>query len=228
MELREALTFDDVLLVPGASEVLPATADTRTRLTGTVMLGIPLLSAAMDTVTESRMAIAMAQAGGIGVVHRNLGVEEQAAEVQRVKRFVSGIVYAPVTLRPDQTLADAKALQERYRITGFPVVDGSGVVLGIVTNRDMRFATDDRTPVSAVMTSENLAMLREPADLGEAKGMMQARRIEKLLVVDEGGRLTGMLTLKDTEQAVLNPHAAKDDRGRLRVAARGRPWRHGG
>jgi len=219
MELREALTFDDVLLVPGASEVLPATADTRTRLTGTVMLGIPLLSAAMDTVTESRMAIAMAQAGGIGVVHRNLGVEEQAAEVQRVKRFVSGIVYAPVTLRPDQTLADAKALQERYRITGFPVVDGSGVVLGIVTNRDMRFATDDRTPVSAVMTSENLAMLREPADLGEAKGMMQARRIEKLLVVDEGGRLTGLLTLKDTEQAVLNPHAAKDDRGRLRVAA---------
>ena len=219
MELREALTFDDVLLVPGASEVLPATADTRTRLTGTVMLGIPLLSAAMDTVTELRMAIAMAQAGGIGVVHRNLGIEEQAAEVQRVKRFVSGIVYAPVTLRPDQTLADAKALQERYRITGFPVVDGRGVVVGIVTNRDMRFATDDRTPVSAVMTSENLAMLREPADLGEAKGMMQARRIEKLLVVDEGGRLTGLLTLKDTEQAVLNPHAAKDDLGRLRVAA---------
>ena len=219
MDLREAFTFDDVLLVPGASEVLPATADTRTRLTREINLQIPLLSAAMDTVTEGRMAIAMAQAGGIGVIHRNLTIEEQAAEVQRVKRFVSGVVYAPVTLRPDQTLADAKALMDRYRITGFPVVDASGVVLGIVTNRDMRFATDDRTPVSAMMTSENLAMLREPADLGEAKGMMQERRIEKLLVVDDGGRLTGLLTLKDTEQAVLNPHAAKDDLGRLRVAA---------
>ncbi|MFT3973911.1 MAG: IMP dehydrogenase [Amaricoccus sp.] len=219
MNLREALTFDDVLLVPGASEVLPATADTRTRLTREISLQIPLLSAAMDTVTEGRMAIAMAQAGGIGVIHRNLTVEEQAAEVQRVKRFVSGVVYAPVTLRPEQTLADAKALMERYRITGFPVVDSQGVVLGIVTNRDMRFAADDRTPVSAMMTSQNLAMLREPADLGEAKGMMQERRIEKLLVVDDGGRLTGLLTLKDTEQAVLNPHAAKDDLGRLRVAA---------
>ena len=219
MDLREALTFDDVLLVPGASDVLPATADTRTRLTATIGLNIPLMSAAMDTVTESRMAIAMAQAGGIGVVHRNLGIEEQAAEVQRVKRFVSGVVYAPVTLRPDQTLADAKALQERYRITGFPVVDARGVVVGIVTNRDMRFATDDKTPVSAMMTSQNLAMLHEPADLGEAKGMMQERRIEKLLVVDEGGRLTGLLTLKDTEQAVLNPLAAKDELGRLRVAA---------
>jgi IMP dehydrogenase len=219
MELREALTFDDVLLVPGASEVLPAAADTRTRLTASVSLNIPLLSAAMDTVTESRMAIAMAQAGGIGVVHRNLGTEEQAAEVQRVKRFVSGVVYAPVTLRPEQTLADAKALQERYRITGFPVVDDKGVVVGIVTNRDMRFATDDRTPVSAMMTQDNLAMLREPADLARAKGMMQERRIEKLLVVDDGGHLTGLLTLKDTEQAVLNPLAAKDDLGRLRVAA---------
>ncbi|MBB5223101.1 IMP dehydrogenase [Amaricoccus macauensis] len=219
MDLREAFTFDDVLLVPGASEVLPATADTRTRLTREISLQIPLLSAAMDTVTEGRMAIAMAQAGGVGVIHRNLGLEEQAAEVQRVKRFVSGVVYAPVTLRPDQTLADAKALMERYRITGFPVVDGNGVVVGIVTNRDMRFATDDRTPVSAMMTSENLAMLREPADLGEAKNMMQERRIEKLLVVDEGGRLNGLLTLKDTEQAVLNPLAAKDDLGRLRVAA---------
>ena len=144
MELREALTFDDVLLVPGASDVLPAAADTRTRLTPTIALNIPLISAAMDTVTEARMAIAMAQAGGIGVIHRNLDIEAQAAEVQRVKRFVSGVVYAPVTLRPDQTLKDAKALQERYRITGFPVVDERGVVLGIVTNRDMRFATRRR------------------------------------------------------------------------------------
>ena len=219
MELREALTFDDVLLVPGASEVLPGTADVRTRLTATIALNIPLMSAAMDTVTEARMAIAMAQAGGIGVIHRNLDVAAQAAEVQRVKRFVSGIVYAPVTLRPDQTLKDAKALQERYRITGFPVVDERGVVLGIVTNRDMRFASDDSTPVSAMMTAEKLALLREPADLGEAKRMMQARRIEKLLVADEGGRLTGLLTLKDIEQAVLNPQAAKDELGRLRVAA---------
>jgi IMP dehydrogenase len=219
MELREALTFDDVLLVPGASDVLPAAADTRTLVTPSIALNIPLISAAMDTVTEARMAIAMAQAGGLGVIHRNLDVEAQAAEVQRVKRFVSGIVYKPVTLRPDQTLKDAKALQERYRITGFPVVDEQGVVLGIVTNRDMRFATDDRTPVSAMMTADNLAMLREPAELGEAKSLMEARRIEKLLVVDEDGRLTGLLTIKDLEQAVLNPFATKDDRGRLRVAA---------
>jgi IMP dehydrogenase len=205
--------------VPGASDVLPATADTRTRLTAEVALNIPLVSAAMDTVTEARMAIAMAQAGGIGVIHRNLDVAAQAAEVQRVKRFVSGVVYAPVTLTPDQTLKDAKALQERYRITGFPVVDAAGVVLGIVTNRDMRFASDDCTPVRVMMTSENLAMLREPADLGAAKSLMEARRIEKLLVVDDGGRLTGLLTIKDIEQAVLNPLATKDELGRLRVAA---------
>ncbi len=219
MELREALTFDDVLLVPGASEVLPGTADTRTHLTSTIALNIPLISAAMDTVTEAKMAIALAQSGGLGVIHRNFSVEDQAAEVQRVKRFVSGVVYAPVTLRPDQTLADAKALQERYRVTGFPVVDDTGVVLGIVTNRDMRFASDNSTPVKVMMTSENLAMLREPADLGEAKSLMQARRIEKLLVLDSEGRLTGLLTIKDIEQAVLNPLACKDEFGRLRVAA---------
>jgi IMP dehydrogenase len=219
MELREALTFDDVLLVPGPSDVLPAAADTRTFVTPAIALEIPLISAAMDTVTEARMAIAMAQAGGLGVIHRNFDPEAQAAEVRRVKRFVSGVVYAPVTLRPDQTLADAKALQERYRITGFPVVDDRGVVLGIVTNRDMRFASDDATPVRVMMTSENLAMLREPADLAEAKSLMEARRIEKLLVVDAGGRLTGLLTIKDIEQAVLNPLATKDERGRLRVAA---------
>ncbi|HMQ92385.1 MAG TPA: IMP dehydrogenase [Amaricoccus sp.] len=219
MELREALTFDDVLLVPGASEVLPGGADTQTRVTPEIALNIPLISAAMDTVTEARMAIAMAQAGGLGVIHRNLDVAAQAAEVMAVKRFVSGVVYAPVTLSPDQTLADAKALQARYRITGFPVVDEAGVVLGIVTNRDMRFASDDATPVRVMMSSDNLAMLREPADLGEAKSLMAARRIEKLLVVDAGGRLTGLLTIKDIEQAVLNPLAAKDDMGRLRVAA---------
>ena len=218
MEIREALTFDDVLLVPGASVVLPTDADTRTRLSRRVALNIPLVSSAMDTVTEDRMAIAMAQAGGMGVIHRNLDIEEQARQVRRVKRFESGVVYSPVTLTPDQTLADAKALQERYNITGFPVVR-DGRVVGIVTNRDMRFANDDATPVHVMMTSDNLAMLREPADLDEAKSLMRARRIEKLLVVDENDRLTGLLTIKDIEQAVLNPNACKDELGRLRVAA---------
>ncbi len=219
MQIREALTFDDVLLVPGASSVLPATADTTTRVTRQISMNIPLLSSAMDTVTEARMAIAMAQAGGIGVIHKNLSVEEQAREVRRVKRFESGIVYNPVTLRADQTLADAQALVQRYNFTGFPVVDEQGRVVGIVTNRDMRFATSDDTPIKAMMTSDNLAMLQEPADLEEAKSLMRARRIEKLLVVDGEGKLTGLLTLKDTEQAVLNPTACKDHLGRLRVAA---------
>ncbi len=219
MEIREALTFDDVLLVPAASKVLPTTADTRTFVTRRIALNIPVLSSAMDTVTEARMAIAMAQAGGMGVVHRNLDIEAQAREVRRVKRFESGIVYNPITLKPDQTLADAKALQDRYNVTGFPVVDETGRVVGIVTNRDMRFATSDETPVRVMMTSDNLAMLTEPADLDEAKSLMKARRIEKLLVTDGQGRLTGLLTLKDTEQAVLNPTACKDQLGRLRVAA---------
>lgn len=219
MEIREALTFDDVLLVPAASRVLPSTADTRTRVTRDIRMNIPLLSSAMDTVTEARMAIAMAQAGGIGVIHRNLDIEQQAREVRRVKRFESGVVYNPVTLSPEQTLADAKELIERYNFTGFPVVDRNHRVVGIVTNRDMRFAENDATPVSAMMTSENLAVLREPADLDEARSLMRARRIEKLLVTDADGKLTGLLTLKDSEQAVLNPQACKDRLGRLRVAA---------
>jgi len=219
MEIREALTFDDVLLVPAASDVIPSTADTRTWVTRDIALNIPLLSSAMDTVTEARMAITMAQFGGMGVIHRNLDVEEQARQVRRVKRFESGIVYNPITLRPDQTLADAKTLQERYRVTGFPVVDDKGHVVGIVTNRDMRFAEDDATPVRVMMTSDNLAILVEPADREEAKNLMKARRIEKLLITDKEGRLTGLLTLKDTEQAVLNPAACKDELGRLRVAA---------
>ncbi|WP_323766842.1 IMP dehydrogenase [Marinovum sp.] len=219
MEIREALTFDDVLLVPAASNVLPNTADTTTRVTRAIGMNIPLLSSAMDTVTESRMAITMAQAGGIGVIHKNLSVEAQSREVRRVKRFESGIVYNPVTLRVDQTLADAKALVERYNFTGFPVVDEAGHVVGILTNRDMRFASSDATPVKVMMTTDNLAMLAEPADLEEAKSLMKARRIEKLLVHDGKGKLTGLLTLKDTEQAVLNPTACKDALGRLRVAA---------
>ncbi|MCV6824465.1 MULTISPECIES: IMP dehydrogenase [Halocynthiibacter] len=219
MEIREALTFDDVLLVPAASSVLPSTANTSTYVTKSIRLNIPLLSSAMDTVTEARMAIAMAQAGGMGVIHRNLSVEEQSREVRRVKRFESGIVYNPITLTPNQTLADAKELMERYRVSGFPVVDEAGRVVGIVTNRDMRFASDDKTPVSVMMTSENLAILKEPADLDEARNLMQARRIEKLLVTNDEGKLTGLLTLKDSEQAVLNPDATKDHLGRLRVAA---------
>src|SRR6056297_2633527 len=179
MEIREALTFDDVLLVPAKSSVLPSTADTRTRVTGSIDLNIPLLSSAMDTVTESGMAICMAQTGGMGVIHRNLTVEEQAREVRRVKRFESGIVYNP----------------------------------------DMRFADRDDTPVRVMMTSDNLAILQEPADREEAKSLMKARRIEKLLVTDGTGKLTGLLTLRDTEKAVLNPTACKDDLGRLRVAA---------
>jgi len=218
MEIREALTFDDVLLVPAQSSILPSTADTRTQVTKSISLNIPLLSSAMDTVTEARMAIAMAQSGGMGVIHRNLDLDEQARQVRRVKRFESGIVYNPVTLTPEQTLADAKALQDRYRVTGFPVVQDDRVV-GIVTNRDMRFATDPKTSVFEMMSTENLAILQEPADALEAKQLMAARRIEKLLVTDRAGKLTGLLTLKDLEQAVLNPSACKDDLGRLRVAA---------
>ena len=219
MQIREALTFDDVLLVPAASSVMPSTADVTTYVTKQIRMNIPLLSSAMDTVTESRMAIAMAQAGGIGVIHRNLTTEQQADQVRRVKRFESGIVYDPITLTPDQTVGDARALQARYNVTGFPVVDASGRVVGIITNRDMRFASDDRTPVKAIMTAENLAILREPADRAEAIDLMKARRIEKLLVTNGEGRLTGLLTLKDTELSVLNPLACKDELGRLRVAA---------
>ena len=219
MQIREALTFDDVLLVPAASSVMPSTADVTTHVTKQIRMNIPLLSSAMDTVTESRMAIAMAQAGGIGVIHRNLTAEQQADEVRRVKRFESGIVYDPITLTPDQTVGDARALQARYNVTGFPVVDAAGRVVGIITNRDMRFASDDRTPVKAVMTAERLAILREPADRAEAIDLMKARRIEKLLVTNAEGRLTGLLTLKDTELSVLNPLACKDELGRLRVAA---------
>jgi IMP dehydrogenase len=219
MEIREALTFDDVLLVPAASSVLPAAADTRTKITKSIELNIPLLSSAMDTVTEQKMAIAMAQSGGMGVIHRNLSIEEQARQVRRVKRFESGIVFNPITLRANQTLGDAQALQERYRVTGFPVVDPKGRLVGIVTNRDMRFANDAKTPVSTMMSSNNLAVLVEPADLLEAKLIMRERRIEKLLIVDKDNKLTGLLTLRDIDQAVLNPTACKDAIGRLRVAA---------
>ncbi len=219
MEIREALTFDDVLLVPGASEVLPADADTRTRVTPAIDLNIPLLSSAMDTVTEAEMAICMAQAGGMGVIHRNLDVREQARQVRRVKRFESGIVYNPITLAPDQTLGDAERLQEQYKITGFPVVNRDKRLVGILTNRDMRFAEDPTTPVAELMTADKLATVREPVDLEAARKLLQSRRIEKLLVVNEAGECTGLLTVKDIQKAVLNPQACKDELGRLRVAA---------
>ena len=194
MQIREALTFDDVLLVPAQSSVLPSDVDTRTQVTKEITLNIPLLSSAMDTVTEYQMAITMAQAGGIGVIHRNLEIKQQAEEVRKVKRFESGIVYNPITLRENQTLADADNLRDRYNVTGFPVVDEKGRVVGIVTNRDMRFAADSSTPVSKMMTKENLAILTEPADRRQAINLMKERRIEKLLITDKQRRLTGLLT----------------------------------
>ena len=219
MNIRDALTFDDVLLVPGKSEVMPKDADTSTNLTNKIKLNIPLLSSAMDTVTESRMAIAMAQLGGMGVIHRNLSISEQCEQVKKVKRFVSAIVHKPITLMPNQTLKDAKKLQNDYSVSGFPVVDKKNQVLGIITNRDMRFESDEKTFVSEMMTADNLAIIDDPSDLIKAKLMMRQRRIEKLLIVGQGNILEGLLTIKDLEQAVLNPIACKDKLGRLRVAA---------
>ncbi|PKP62836.1 MAG: IMP dehydrogenase, partial [Alphaproteobacteria bacterium HGW-Alphaproteobacteria-8] len=200
MKIRDAYTFDDVLLEPAASDVTPGEVDTRTFVTPGIALNIPLVSSAMDTVTEAEMAIAMAQAGGLGVIHRNLTTPEQADQVRRVKRFESGIVYNPVTLDPEQTLGDARALQRRYGVTGFPVVDAEGRLQGILTNRDMRFAEDETIPVSLLMTHENLATVREPVDLTAAKRQLQARRIEKLLVVDGHGKCVGLLTVKDIQK----------------------------
>ena len=224
MTIREALTFDDVLLVPAASEVLPGQVDTRTRLTKTVELGIPLISAAMDTVTEAGLAIAMAQAGGMGVIHKNLTNEEQAEQVRRVKRFESGMVVNPVTIAPDATLADALALMERYRISGIPVVEGAngkgaGKLVGILTNRDVRFANEPRQPVHELMTKDKLVTVREGVKPDEAKRLLHQRRIEKILVVDDAYRCVGLITVKDIEKAQKFPNACKDERGRLRVAA---------
>src|SRR5215471_19307178 len=222
--IREALTFDDVLLVPGPSEVLPGQVDTRTRLTKTVELGIPLISSAMDTVTEAGLAIAMAQAGGLGVIHKNLSIEEQAEQVRRVKKFESGMVVNPVTIGPDATLADAFALMERFRISGIPVVEGkngkgAGKLVGILTNRDVRFASDMRQPVRELMTKDKLVTAREGVDAEEAKRLLHQHRIEKILVVDDAYRCVGLITVKDIEKAQKYPNACKDERGRLRVAA---------
>ena len=219
MLIQEALTFDDVLLKPAASSVLPNQTDTRTRLTRTIDLRIPLISAAMDTVTEAAMAIAMAQAGGIGVIHKNLTAEAQANEVRRVKKFESGMVVNPVTIHPDQTLADALALMSSHQISGIPVVERNGKLAGILTNRDVRFATDSATPVSALMTSEKLATVREGVSSADAQRLLHQRRIEKLLVVDADYRCIGLITVKDIEKANKFPGASKDEKGRLRVAA---------
>ncbi|WP_422035512.1 IMP dehydrogenase [Reyranella sp.] len=220
MQIQEALTFDDVLLKPAASSVLPGQTDTRTRLTRTIELNIPLMSAAMDTVTESGMAIAMAQAGGIGVIHKNLEPEAQANEVRRVKKFESGMVVNPVTIHPDQTLAEALALMEANQISGIPVVErGSGKLAGILTNRDVRFATESGTPVSTLMTKERLVTVTEGATKEEAKRLLHQFRIEKLLVVDASYRCIGLITVKDIEKANKFPGASKDEKGRLRTAA---------
>ncbi len=224
MIIPDGLTFDDVLLEPAASDVLPSQANTSTRLTRTIGLGIPLVSAAMDTVTESTLAIAMAQAGGIGVIHKNLEPEEQAAEVQKVKKFESGMVVNPVTINPDATLAEALAVMDRHKFSGFPVVEnGSGKVVGILTNRDVRFARDPKQKISELMTRHTddrpLITVRDGVDMDEAKGLLHQHRIEKLIVVDDQFRCVGLVTVKDMEKAQKYPNACKDEKGRLRVAA---------
>src|ERR1700728_1488962 len=221
---REGLTFDDVLIKPGLSDVLPSDADIRSRITRSVLLNIPIVASAMDTVTEAQMAIAMAQAGGIGVIHRTLEPAVQAAQVRQVKKFESGMVVNPVNIQPDKTLADALAVMGEYHISGIPVVEGggsgrAGKLVGILTNRDVRFATDKRQKVSELMTKEKLVTVREGVNQDEAKRLLHQYRIEKLLVVDADYRCVGLITVKDIEKAVANPNACKDEQGRLRVAA---------
>jgi IMP dehydrogenase len=218
--IREALTFDDVLLEPAHSEVLPAEVDVGARLTREIELGIPLLSAAMDTVTEAKLAIAMAQHGGIGVVHRNLSPQAQADEVRKVKKFEAGMVVNPITLGPEATLAEALGLMAAHGISGIPVVEGEGRrLVGILTNRDVRFATDLEVPVRELMTAERLVTVREGVGREEAKQLLHHHRIEKLLVVDADYRLIGLVTVKDIEKAQSFPNACKDQQGRLRVGA---------
>ena len=219
MTIRLGLTFDDVLLVPDESAVLPSEADTRTRLTRDIALTIPVLSAAMDTVTEADMAIVMAQLGGIGVLHRNLTAEEQCGAVRAVKRFESGMVVNPITISPTATLAEAQALTSRHRISGIPVVEADGRLVGILTNRDVRFAGDPQQPVSELMTRDNLVTVTAGVGQEEARRLLHQRRIEKLLVVDDAYRCVGLITVKDIEKAVTYPNATKDAAGRLRVAA---------
>jgi IMP dehydrogenase len=219
MEIPTGLTFDDVLLRPAESDIVPSQADTRTMLTRGIALNIPVLSAAMDTVTEADMAIVMAQLGGIGVLHRNLTVEEQCIAVRTVKRFESGMVVNPITIEPDATLGEAQELMTRNKISGIPVVDAAGKLCGILTNRDVRFAANPRQPVKELMTSDNLATVSEGVSQEEARRLLHQRRIEKLLVVNDAYHCIGLITVKDIEKAVLHPTATKDATGRLRVAA---------
>ncbi len=219
MDIPLGLTFDDVLLYPGESEVVPSQADARTRISRGLSLNIPVVSSAMDTVTEADMAIVMAQLGGIGVLHRNLSVEDQVAAVRQVKRFESGMVVNPITITPDAPLAEAQALMARNRISGIPVVEPSGKLVGILTNRDVRFAENPAQPVSELMTRDNLATVSAEVTQEEARRLLHQRRIEKLLVVDDAYRCVGLITVKDIEKAVTYPNATKDGAGRLCVAA---------
>lgn len=220
MEIREGLTFDDVLLEPGPSEIMPAMADVSTRLTRDIKLNIPLLSSAMDTVTESRLAIAMAQAGGLGVLHRNMTIEEQAEQVRTVKRYESGMVINPVTVSPDTTLGEVRQIVAAKKISGFPVVDpASGKLVGMLTNRDMRFESDPSIKASALMTTGDLITVREGAGREEARELLRTRKIERVIVVDEDYRAVGLITMKDIEKAQAFPNAAKDEQGRLLVGA---------
>jgi IMP dehydrogenase len=217
--LTEALTFDDVLLVPAYSDVLPTETDTTTRLTRNINLNIPILSAAMDTVTEAPMAIAIAQQGGIGVIHKNLPIEVQRDEVDKVKRSESGMIVDPVTMTPDRKIREALEVMKRYKISGVPIIEGDGKLVGILTNRDLRFETRLDLSVSEVMTKENLITVPVGTTLREAEGILQKHRVEKLLVVDEYYHLKGLITVKDIQKAIKYPNAAKDEIGRLRVAA---------
>jgi IMP dehydrogenase len=219
MEIRLGLTFDDVLLQPGPSEILPSQANTATRLTRDISLSIPILSSAMDTVTEADMAIVMAQMGGLGVLHRNMSIEEQCAAVRQVKRFESGMVINPITIGPDATLAEAQATMAVNKISGIPVVEKGGKLVGILTNRDVRFAANPNQPVRELMTRDDLATVQSGVSQDEAKRLLHQRRIEKLLVVDNAYRCIGLITVKDMEKAVNYPDATKDATGRLRVAA---------
>jgi IMP dehydrogenase len=216
---KEGLTFDDVLLVPAESAILPNEVSTRTRLTRQIELELPIVSAAMDTVTEARMAIALAREGGIGVVHRNLSVAAQAAEVDKVKRSEAGMIVEPVTLRPHDRVADALALMETYRISGVPITDDDGRLVGILTNRDLRFEDDTARPVSELMTSENLVTVPVGTTLEDARAVLHQHKVEKLPVVDRDGHLKGLITVKDIAKRVQYPYATKDERGRLRVGA---------
>jgi IMP dehydrogenase len=218
-DIPEGLTFDDILLVPARSDVLPTETDTSTQFTRGIRLQIPLCSSAMDTVTEAALAIALAQQGGIGVIHKNLSIERQAEEVDKVKRSESGMIVDPVTIRPDRPVSEALAVMERYKISGVPVVDEDGHLVGIITNRDLRFETRFDIPVSEVMTKQPLVTVPVGTTLEQAKAVLQKHRIEKLLVIDDDKHIKGLITVKDIQKAIKYPHAAKDTLGRLRVAA---------